>query len=113
MKKLAILMGLFFVFAIGANAQSACPTDKVCIDKARAQYYLKLDDENKALKQENATLKDSFNTVKDERDNLKVELAKSVGENTALKSTAVRMDAIVDVLLKQARPKKIGLINLF
>jgi hypothetical protein len=120
MKKIFILIGLFFVFAIGASAQTACPADKVCITPDSAKYYLQLDDLNKALKQENAAvkqenvaLKDANNVTKQELTNTQIELAKTTGENTALKSTAVRMDAIVDVLIKQARPKKIGLINLF
>lgn len=112
MKKFLILLSLLFVFTIGAKAQSVCPVDKVCISPEAAKHYLQIDDENKALKAENATLKDSVKVIKEELTKTQIELAKEVGENTALKSTAVRMDAIVDVLIKQARPKKIGL-NLF
>jgi hypothetical protein len=100
MKKVLILIGLFFIFAIGASAQTACPADKVCISPEAAKHYLQIDDENVALKKENATLKDSYNVAKEELTKTQVELAKQVGENTALKSTAVRMDAIVDVLIK-------------
>ena len=41
----------------------------------------------------------------------RIEFAEKVGENTALKQNAISDRSIIDILIKQVRPKKIGIIN--
>lgn len=95
-----------------ANAQvSECPTDKVCISKDAAVKMLQDADALIAVKLENTVLKTAIADQKDVITNLKIELAKMSGELTGSQQMNVRQTAIIDVLLKNVRPKKIGLIN--
>jgi hypothetical protein len=113
MKKFIILIGLFFVFTLGAKAQTACPPDLVCIPKATAEHFLKVDDENKALKAQVSTLQNSFEVAKTELHNTQIDLAKASTKATELEIQRTRDSALIEVLVKMVRPKKVGFINLF
>jgi len=68
-------------------------------------------DRVKALEKENLTLTEALNAIKVELNKIRVEYAEKVGENTALKQNAINDRAIIEILLKSAKPKKFGLIN--
>lgn len=113
MKTLVLLFLLFITPAVYGQT-----TDEVCLPRVVVENALKAADENEALQKENAALKESIaardqavEILRKEIDNIKLELATSVGANTELKSTLVRYNAWMDVLIKNSRPKKIGLIN--
>lgn len=134
MKKVIALTFLFLVFAVGASAQTACPENTVCMTRDAAEFLLKADDERKALRVENGTLRNENTALRTENTTLRqettsavdaknvavgelhktqIELAKTVGEKTQLEAASVRTNALVDVLIQNARPKKVGFINLF
>lgn len=114
MKKFLGILFLSGVFVVGAGAQTTdCPADKVCITREAAVEMLRAKDENTALKNLNKALEDENKVVKEELVKTQIELAKTTGEKTQLEASLVRYNAIMDVLIKNSRPKKIGLINLF
>lgn len=110
--KTLLLITIFLASAINSFAQD-CPPDKVCLDREQAIEYLSLKDVNDALKKEIATLQQAIDGHKAIIVDLKVELARISGEKSQLEADRVRTNAIMDILIKQARPKKVGLINLF
>lgn len=90
-----------------------CPANLVCISPEAARKAVNdaakvtaLEAEGKAKDQAIADLKALLETAR-------IEYAATKGENSALKQNAVQDRAIIEVLLKSVRPKKIGLINLF
>jgi hypothetical protein len=91
-------------------AQSTdCPADKVCITREAAERLCTTATRVKADEIAIAGYKQAIDDLKAEINKVRVEFAAVSGENTALKQSAVRTDAIIDVLLKNVRPKKIGL----
>ena len=111
MKYLAVLTFLLFA-SFTASAQVAdCPANFVCITRAAAEKFIVLDETVKAQTAEIATLKQGNADYKELLNKMRVEYAEKIGENTALKQNDVSNRAIIDLLLKQVRPKKIGLIN--
>lgn len=108
---LIAIAALLFLFALSASAQTDCPPDKVCITPEQARHYLNLEDTAKAKDAEIATLKNALADQKNITADIKIELAKAIGEKTGAEQQVVRLSAIVDLLLKSVRPKKIGLIN--
>jgi len=115
MRRIILCLAITFLFAvIGVNAQTVtCPVDMVCITKTAAIKALQDSDKVIALEAENAVLRQAVADHKDIETNLKIELGKMSGELTGSQQMNVRQTAIIDVLLKNVRPKKIGLINLF
>lgn len=112
MHNLLLIVAVLLMAAVAAAAQTNdCPADKVCITRDAAIKMLQDQDDLKAVKAENATLKQAIADHKDVEANLKVELGKAIGELTGSQQMNVRQTAIIDVLLKNVRPKKIGLIN--
>lgn len=111
MKKL-ILLTFIFIGAVTVNAQE-CPHSSGCVTISREAAVKMLADSDKvtALEAENAALKQAISDQKDVITNLRVELGKMSGELTGSQQMNVRQTAIIDVLLKSVRPKKIGLIN--
>lgn len=114
---------LYLLFAAGTFGQTPtvtidypalpCPADKVCISPEAARKAINdaakvtaLETESKAKDQAIADLKTLLEAAR-------IEYAAAKGENSALKQNAVQDRAIIEVLLKSVRPKKIGLINLF
>lgn len=111
------ILGIF-VFAVlflcgtyHTAAQSVCPPEMVCISRDAAKKSVADAILVDAQKAEIATLKQAVADQKDLTQNMKVEFAACSGENTALRQNAVSDRAIIDILLKNVRPKKIGLIN--
>lgn len=102
---------LLCVGAINISAQTDCPVDKVCITVAQARQALANEDTIKAQAAEIDKQKQLVQDALKESDKIKIELAKTVGELTGAQQMNVRLTAIVDVLLKHVKPKKIGLIN--
>ena len=111
MKKLLLVL---FLFAGTAYSQSECstaPEKCVLITREAAVRALQDSDKVKALEKENLTLTEALNAIKVELNKIRVEYAEKVGENTALKQNAISDRAIIEILLKSAKPKKFGLIN--
>lgn len=111
MKKLLLVL---FLFAGTAYSQSECstaPEKCVLITREAAVRALQDSDRVKALEKENLTLTEALNAMKVELNKIRVEYAEKVGENTALKQNAINDRAIIEILLKSAKPKKFGLIN--
>lgn len=111
MKTLTILSTIF-LFSLTAYSQD-CPPDKVCISREAAIKALQTDDELKAVKVELKAKDEAIEALKTEINNLRVELAKEVGEKTGREQMIGRLTALVDILVKQVRPKKNAFINIF
>lgn len=110
--KILFSIALVLVFSFVAYSQQDCPADRVCLTREAALTALQNADRVKALEKENLTLTEALNAIKVELNKIRVEYAEKVGENTALKQNAVSDRALIEILIKYARPKKIGL-NLF
>ena len=110
--KILFSIALVLVFSFVAYSQQDCPADRVCLTREAALTALQNADKVVALEKENATLTQALNDLQAEVIKMRVEYAEKVGENTALKQNAVSDRALIEILIKYARPKKIGL-NLF
>lgn len=108
------LLILAFVLALAgvSDGQTATPTpETVTISREAAVKCLETGDKLAAVE---AELKSKDQAIADMRalvNDMRVEIAKLTGEKTQLESTLVRYNAVIDLLLKSVRPKKIGLIN--
>lgn len=108
------LLILFCVLLFGyqaANAQSQCPENMVCITRDAALKALADADRVKALESEIAAKDKAYADLKDVLAEMKTEFARCSGESTILKQRAVSDAAMIELLSKMVRPKKIGLIN--
>lgn len=106
------MAGIWSLFAIAVVAQTTeCPADRVCLTRDEAVEYLTLADRAKALEAEVAVLRQAITDKDKIAEGLKIELARISGEKTQLEADRVRWTAVIDVLIKSARPKKNGLIN--
>jgi Na+-transporting methylmalonyl-CoA/oxaloacetate decarboxylase gamma subunit len=105
---------IFFVVCLGAFASSVhaqeCPADKVCISREAALKALADADRVKALEAEIKVKDAAIESFRDELNKLRIEFARVSGEATALRTNDVRDAAIIELLLKYARKKSIGLI---
>ncbi len=103
-----------FLLTLAAHAQTPAPSptpDTVTITREAAIKCLTDSDQVKADAIEIAALKKAVEDYKSLVNDLKVELGKTAGENMQLKSSAVRADAIIDLLLKNTKARnKYGLI---
>jgi len=117
MNIIRFLIILFLALLIGAKAANAqttdCPPDKVCITREAALKAIADGDTVKAQAAQIETLNKAIADLKAEIENVRREYVAASSEATALKQQQVRDAAIIELLLKYARPKKIGLINLF
>jgi hypothetical protein len=112
MKYLALFLVAFVLFVVTSSAQSVdCPPDKVCISREAALKAVADGDTVKAQTAEIAAKDKAFADLLAELNKMRAQFAEVSGENTALKQQQVRTDAIIDLLLKNVKPKKIGLIN--
>lgn len=110
-KLVFITIFLACVGCISISAQTSdCPADKVCISPTAARKALADADKVIALETESAAKDKAIADMRDELNKLRIEFAERSGENTALKQNAVSDRAIIDLLLKNVRPKKIGLL---
>lgn len=109
-KLLFITIFLTCVCAVSISAQIDCPADKVCITREAAIKALTDSDTVKAQAIELKAKDQAIEDMRAELNKMRVQFAEQSGEKTALKQQAVRADAIIDLLLKSAKPKKTGLI---
>ena len=112
MRILWILCLVLFVSVV-SHAQTAtdCPADKVCLTVQQARQALIDADTVKAQKIQVEAQEKTIEGLRDELDRLRIELAKLTGDKTGAEQMNVRLTAIIDLLLKNVRPKKVGLIN--
>ena len=106
----AVLMVLG-VCTLPGMAQSDCPADKVCISREAAQKALENADRVKALEAEIKVKDKALEDLKQLLADMRVNYAECKGESTILKQRAVSDAAMIELLSKLVRPKKIGLIN--
>ena len=114
MNIIRLLLILFVALLIGTATGYAqeCPSPNGCVVITREAAIKAVTD----AKQVDAdkTLIDALNKAitdyKQQLQDLRVQLAETGGENSALKQEQVRTNAIIDLLLKSVRAKKIGLI---
>lgn len=125
MKRIIGIIFLVWLFAIAGHAQTNdCPPNLpqtvVCTSREAHVRLLQADDENAGLK-ETIKAKDAqiasrdglITTLTAEVTDFKVKWATAIGENTELRASRVRDHAMMDILIKQARPKKIGFFNIW
>lgn len=106
------ILAICLVYSASISAQTSdCPADKVCLDREQAIAYLTLKDENTALKAEIDVLRQAIADQQKLTTDIKIELARISGEKAQLEADRVRWSAIIDVLIKNSRAKKNGLIN--
>lgn len=104
------IFALFVIFAVNSSAQTP---ETVTISREAAVKCLENADKLAAIEAESAAKDKAIADLKAISADLKIELAKISGEKTQLEATLVRYNALIDILIKNARPKKVGLINLF
>lgn len=115
MKKLILITALLFIGTVATNAQTVidCPHADGCavISRGAAIKALEDSDKVKSLTAEVLVKDQAIADLRKEVGTMQIELAKVSGEKTGAEQMNVRLTAIVDILLKNVRPKKIGLIN--
>jgi len=107
MRKLFIIGIVLFAssLAYGQTDCSQTPENCVLITREAAIKALEDSDKVKALEAQVTVLKDAVSAHKDIETTLKVELAKAIGENTALQKSEVRLTAWLDIAMKNSRKK--------
>lgn len=108
------ILALCLFLAYAANAQDATPSpthETVTISRRAAIECLACADENAALKKQIAVLEQALKDKDGIITDLKVELAKVVGEKTQIEADRVRWLSVIELLLKNSRRKNIGLIT--
>lgn len=111
MKRILLLTAIIFLFSVGAYSQ--CPTDMVCISPEAARKALVDADTVKAQAEQIKVLEQAVKDAQDNTHKMAIEFARVSGEVTALKQNSVSDRAIIEILLKSAKPKRIGFINIF
>lgn len=142
MKKLIIIIGLVFVFGLTGQAQTAkcpvgqicpvveCPKTLICLTQVEANKVREnakeleatkekvvvleqgLKDKDKSIQDLKDTNAQNVETLKDRVHKAEVDLATATGKIIEMEADRVRWTAVIDVLVKNSRQKKIG-INLF
>jgi hypothetical protein len=114
-----ILIVVLLLSATLATAQSLpqgpdCPHAEGCvvISKSAARSALEAGDKAKALEVELKEREKAYELLRDALHKMEVEFAKTSGENTILRQRAVSDAAMIELLLKQTKKKRIGLINI-
>jgi hypothetical protein len=102
-----------FIAGVSANAQqSACPLGMVCISPQAARQALLDSDTVKAQAVELDNLKTVIiPDLRKQLDDMRLEFVRADTKATALEKQAIRDAAIIELLLKMVRAKKIGLLN--
>lgn len=116
MNKLCLLIIFGLCGVVGVSGQvnlDNCPADKVCISREAAVRLLAADDRAKALEAELVVLKQAVEDHKKIETDLKIELAKAIGEKTGLEKNAVSDRAIIDLLLRSVKKKCLPLSVCF
>lgn len=110
-----VRLASFMVIALGAFAFSVhaqdCPPDKVCLSREAALKALADADRVKALEAEIKVKDQAYADLGKLLNDMRVEFARCSGETTILKQRAVSDAAMIELLSKLVRPKKIGFIN--
>jgi hypothetical protein len=108
------LLSILIVLCAGvvclAQSPTDCPPNLVCITPEAARKALEDSDVRKALEAENATLKQSLADQRNLTADVKIELAKTVGEKTRLEIEVPRLSGLLEVCMKK-RGIKVGLLN--
>lgn len=111
--KLVILSVLFSAaaFSVTAAAQpSQCPPGMVCISPEAARKALENADTVEAQKKEIEVLKQAIADQRNLTADVKIELARTVGEKTRLEIEVPRLSALLEVCMKK-RKVSVGLLN--
>lgn len=113
MRKLWLFSILLFIAGcVTASGQTTdCPADKVCLTQQQAAKYLTLEDTVKAQENEILALKQAVLDQKLVTMDVKIELAKTVGQLTATQQAIVQCNVDKEMLIKFGRVKKNGFIN--
>lgn len=124
-----LFVAMVLAMAVSASAQSQCPDGFVCISQAAANQAAENARELAATKEKVVTLEgaivDKDKTITDNKaaaakneadlkealTKTQIDLALKTGQLIGCEANSVRQLAVIDVLLKNVRPKKIGLIN--
>jgi hypothetical protein len=117
MKTIFLTLGICFLFAVSASAQTdpcpPMPEGYLCVPRAVAIQALEDSDARMALEAEKVQLTQAIEDLRKEVNNMRIEFARVSGENTALKQNAVSDRAIIDLLLKNTRKKCLPLSVCF
>lgn len=108
------VFGIILAAAGNASAQTPTPTPPegdITISRAAAVKCLADADRVQALEAEIAVKNKAIEDLKAEITRLQQQFIEASTNASALKQQAVRDAAIIELLLKYARPKKIGIIN--
>lgn len=106
-----ILIATAILILAGAATANAQQSETVTITREAAIKCLQDSDKLKAVEAEVAAKDQAIEDYKKLVTDLKVELAKAVGEKTGSEQMVVRLTAIIDFMLKNGRTKKYGVIN--
>lgn len=106
-----ILILTGFLGSAYAQQPADCPKDLVCISRQAAEKALQDSDTVKAQAAELAVKDKAIADLKDEIDKMRTEYVRASTEASDLKQQQVRDAAIIELLLKYAKPKKFGIIN--
>lgn len=107
-----LLLICLFAFPAIVGAQTVqCPPDMVCISREAAMKALENADRVKALEAELAVKSKAIDDLKILLADMRVQYAECRGESTILKQRAVSDAAMIELLSKLVRPKKIGIFN--
>ncbi|MER3478846.1 MAG: hypothetical protein C4287_23265 [Leptolyngbya sp. ERB_1_2] len=115
MKTITILLfAMLPVLAFGQTAATpVCPPELVCITREAALKAIADAERVEQLQRERAEYEKAISQLKAEISRLQTEYAAATAENSILKQRAVSDAALIEMLVKRTRPKKIGLINIF
>ena len=118
MLRIFIFTAAITAFAIMANAQSAndCPTmpsGYACVSVDSIRNALADAEKVKALEAEINTLKDAVLKQREAAVDVRVELAKTIGQLTATQAEIIACRSVNEVLIRQTRNKRVGFINIF
>ncbi len=99
---LLLLIGLA---SDGLGQTANCPPNLVCISREAAQKALQDSDTVKTQAEQLKANETAYNLLKQALNDLRIELSRMSGENTALKQNAVSDRAIIEILLKSSKKK--------
>lgn len=112
MRILCAIFALAFLTLPALSQQpEPCPQNFVCISREAALKAIADADRVKALETEIKVKDKAIEDLKQLLADMRVNYAECKGEATILKQRAVSDAAMIELLSKLVRPKKIGLIN--
>jgi hypothetical protein len=115
MKNLIRFLAIIFVallFAYNAAAQTD-PDKPICISRDAAEACATNAVKVKALEAQIAALEQALKDKDAVINDLKVEVDRTSGRIESCEKNDASNRAIIEILIKNARPKRIGLINIF